>query len=173
MKLRCRAPHLAVFFVTGALLGSSFTAPAYAQEKNDYSDEWHNVLGVIGFGQEHAPIDYSARPLIAVPPTYNLPAPGSAAAPLPAGFPKDPDVEARRKALLDARRPVPPAENPGADKERAYLIDPPAEYLDATKVAATGHDTPDAAPKEHAHHHHKTPAAAQQAAPAAAPAPAQ
>jgi len=178
MKLRCRAPHVAVFFVMGALLGPAFTAPARAQEKNDYSEEWHNVLGVIGFGQEHEPIDYSARPLIAVPPSYDLPAPNTAAVQHPAGFPQDPDVASRRKALLDARRPIPPGENPGATKARSYLIEPPAEYLDAAKVAATGHDAVGGeAPKEH-HHHHKsqdeaqtTPAPGAAPAPAAAPAP--
>jgi hypothetical protein len=164
---------VAVFFVMGALLGPAFTAPARAQEKNDYSEEWHNVLGVIGFGQEHEPIDYSARPLIAVPPSYDLPAPNTAAVQHPAGFPQDPDVASRRKALLDARRPIPPGENPGATKARSYLIEPPAEYLDAAKVAATGHDAVGGeAPKEH-HHHHKSQDEAQTIpAPGAAPAPA-
>lgn len=171
MKLRCRAPHLAVFFVMATLWGLGFAAPARAQEKNDYSEEWHNVLGVVGFGKEHDPIDYSPRALIAVPPTYDLPAPNTAAIQHPAGFPQDPDVAARRKALVDPRRPLPRGENPGATNARSYLIEPPAEYLDAAKVAATGHDAAGAgeAPKEH-RHHRKSQDQSQATQPAPAPA---
>lgn len=153
MKLRWYTPVLTVLFVTGAL---GAVSNAHAQEKNDYNEEWHNILGVVGLGQEHQPIDYAPRPILAVPPNYELPPPGSAAIELPAGFPKDPDVEARRKAMLDPRRPVMPGDNPGSHNVRNYLIEPPAEYLDASKVAATGHDAvgaPAEKPKGHRPRH--------------------
>jgi hypothetical protein len=94
---------------------------------------------------------------------------------LPPGFPKDPDAEARRKAMLDPRRPVLPGDNSGATV-RNYLIEPPAEYLDASKVAATGHDVvggPGEKPKDRRHHRRdQQDQAAAQTPPSAAPAPA-
>ena len=172
MNLGGRGPYWALCFAMAGLLSPLFAAPAFAQEKNDYNDEWHNFLGVIGLGSDRAPIDYTQRPLIAVPPSYNLPAPGTAAVQRPAGFPNDPDVDARRKAMLDARRPILPGSESGPGRARNYLIEPPTEYLDAAKVAATGNDRAggpgdDVKPAHKGHRQKPQPPAA-----AAAPAPA-
>lgn len=154
MKLRNRVP-LSVALVVMAFTVQAATSAARAQEHTDYHDIYGNLLSAIGFGKEHEPIDYSPRAPIAVPPTDTLPqpvAPGSREH--AAGFPQDPDVMARRKALADPRQPVPPAE---AGQARAYLIEPPSAYFDASAVVATGNhvDKGEAAPADKHHHHHK------------------
>lgn len=137
MKLRNRVP-LAAALVVMAFAAQAATSAARAQEKTDYRDVYGNVLSAIGFGKDREPIDYSPRAPLAVPPGDTLPPPVEPGAKRhAAGFPEDPDVMARRKALVDPRQPVPPAESGQA---RAYLIEPPAAYLDASAVAATGNN---------------------------------
>jgi hypothetical protein len=153
MKLRNRVP-LSVALVVMALAAQAATSAVRAQEHTDYRDVYDNVLGSIGFGKDHDPIDYSERAPIAVPPSNDLPAPvAPGSEKRAAGFPHDPDVMARRKALADPRQPVPPGESGQA---RAYLIEPPAAYFDASTVAATGNNVDKgdaAAPAKHQHRH--------------------
>ncbi len=109
--------------------------PAVAQE-NGFGQQIDDLRNAIGFGKDRPSIDFSERPPLAVPPTYDLPPPVSAVPPLGV---KDPDVEARRRALSDSRRPVPPTD-PGASAagayNRAYLVDPPSGFRDPKAVAA-------------------------------------
>jgi hypothetical protein len=154
MKPNYRASFVLASLAAAGIVVPALFTPASAQERTDAKEEWNNFLGVIGFGHERTPIDYSPRAPLVVPPSNDLPPPVDGAPPRPAGFPQDPDIAARRQALVDARRPVPRAE-PGTSRERAYLIDPPAAYLDAATVAATGHNTDNdepAAPKRQRHH---------------------
>ncbi|WP_158807924.1 hypothetical protein [Beijerinckia sp. L45] len=159
MKLRNRVP-LSVALVVMAFAAQAATSAARAQEHTDYKDIYGNLMSAVGFGKEHEPIDYSPRAPIAVPPSNDLPPPVEPGAKRhAAGFPDDPDVMARRKALVDPRQPVPPAESGQA---RNYLIEPPAAYFDASAVVATGNkaDHGDATPVAKHHHHKKAEEAA-------------
>ena len=113
---------------------AAMTRPALAQD-NGLAQQFQDFRSAVGLGRERAPIDFSERPPLAVPPTYTLPPPVAADPSLPV---KDPDVNARRKALADARRPVPPTD-PGAHAAgldaRTYLIDPPAGFRDPKAVS--------------------------------------
>ena len=152
MKLRNRAPLAALVVVAFAVQAA--TSAARALEKTDYRDIYGNLLSAVGLGKEREPIDYSPRAPLAVPPSDALPPPVDPGSERhAAGFPQDPDVMARRKALVDPRQPVPPSESGQA---RNYLIEPPAAYLDANAVAATGNTVDKGeAPKVAKHHHHK------------------
>lgn len=155
MKLRNRVP-LSVALVVMAFTVQAATSAARAQEHTDYHDIYGNLLSAVGFGKEHDPIDYSPRAPIAVPPSNDLPAPVEPGAKRhAAGFPDDPDVMARRKALADPRQPVPPGESGQA---RNYLIEPPAAYFDASAVVATGNKVDKGeAPSATKHQHHHKP----------------
>jgi hypothetical protein len=82
--------------------------PAAASEMTD------NLLGFFGVKPKTAPdlakgeevIDYRAHPPLVIPPKMDLPPPQTNSS-LPTDWPTDPDAMARRKALLDSRRPVP------------------------------------------------------------------
>ena len=153
MRLVSRAIALALpLAAAGSLLGS--TGPVAAQE-NGYSQQLDDIRSAIGLGKERAPIDFTERPPLAVPPTNNLPPPVTAP---PSLGVNDPDVESRRKALSDPRRPVPPTD-PGANASglsaRTYLIDPPAGMRDPSAVSAgieTDRSTPGAAKTARKHH---------------------
>ena len=122
--------------VAGLSAHSAFAQAAVVEQFNEIRDG-------IGLGKDRAPIDFTERPPIVVPPTYTLPPPGNE-------DPEhlvvnDPDVASRRKALSDPRRPVPPSD-PGASASgrdaRAYLVDPPSGMRDPDRVAADiTHDT--------------------------------
>ena len=132
--------------------------PAYAQQ-DGLSQQFDDIRNAVGLGKERPPMDFTERPPIVVPPTYNLPQPGT-------GDPEhldvnDPDVASRRKALTDPRRPVPPTD-PGAAATgrdaRTYLIDPPSGMRDPARVAADiEHDTssPAGVHAKHVHVHKK------------------
>ncbi len=136
-------------------VGCGLAAPSWAgmtalAQDNGLAQQFDDFRSVIGLGKDRPPIDFSERPPLAVPPTYTLPPPVPAGTSLPV---KDPDVEARRKALVDARRPVPPTD-PGARAAgldaRTYLIDPPAGFRDPKAVAEgieVDNSPADAAPK--------------------------
>ena len=113
---------------------AAVTAPALAQD-NGLAQQFEDFRSAVGLGKERPSVDFSERPPLAVPPTYALPPPVAVSPSLPV---KDPDVEARRKALVDARRPVPPTD-PGAHAAglgaRTYLIDPPAGFRDPKAVS--------------------------------------
>ena len=135
---RCWAlSRVARFALAGCALVVSLSAartiPALAQE-NGFSQQVDEFRSAIGLGKDRPPIDFTERPPLAVPPTYTLPPPVTGDTSLPV---KDPDVEARRKALSDARRPVPPTD-PGAHAtglgSRTYLVDPPAGFRDPRAV---------------------------------------
>ena len=132
-RARERAVPLAVGYGLVMLSLAATTPPTLAQE-NGLAQQFDDFRSAIGFGKDRAPIDFSERAPLAVPPTYALPPPVTAGTSLPV---KDPDVEARRKALSDARRPVPPTD-PGAHAAgltaRTYLVDPPAGFRDPKAV---------------------------------------
>lgn len=156
MRLVSRA-----LFVTVPLAFAALAAPVAAQE-DSMAQQWQDLKDAAGFGPDRPPIDFSERPPLVVPPTNTLPPPGSGVAALPV---EDPDEIARRKALSDPRRPVPPTD-PGAGAQglaaRTYLVDPPSGIRDPATVAG-GIET-DRAPGSAAtgkHHHHRHSAAAQ------------
>lgn len=132
MRLVSRAGLLPV----SAMLGfAAMALPAGAQQ-NGVSQQIDDIRNAFGFARDRPPIDFSERPPLVVPPNDNLPPPASTAATLGVN---DPDLIARRKALTDPRRPVPPSD-PGAHVPglagRTYLIDPPAGLRDPNAVAA-------------------------------------
>ncbi len=110
-------------------------APAAAQQ-DSFSQQMTDIRNAVGLGTPRAPIDFSERPPLVVPPSNTLPPPGSGDPPLAIN---DPDVNARRKALTDSRRYVPPSD-PGATAQglskRTYLVDPPSGLRDPKIVAS-------------------------------------
>ena len=138
-----------------------------ASAQNAVTQQFDDMRDSLGFGEARAPIDFTERPPLVVPPTNNLPAPGNGVGEkLPV---VDPDIESRRKALSDSRRPVPPSD-PGASatglSSRTYLVDPPAGLRNPDTVAAevttdtAGHS--EAAPSRRRHVRRKAPAATAQ-----------
>ncbi len=157
----------AVLVLAGAgLVGLAM--PARAQQ-NSVRQEYEDVKSAVGLGRDRPPIDYTERAPLVVPPSYNLPPPGGAD-PERLGV-NDPDVAARRRALTDSRRPVPPTD-PGAyatgRMQRKYLIEPPSGMRDPAAVAADithdsdGNVVRGAGAAKRVHRHRK--AAAQEAA---------
>ena len=138
MRHALRAILSALLLAAPALVHS----PAVAQQ-DSLSQQFDDVRTALGLGKTLPPQDYTDRPPIVVPPTYNLPPPGSGTSErLPVN---DPDVANRLKARSDPRRPV-PADDPGRSASgraaRAYLIDPPSGLRDPDSVAADiTHDT--------------------------------
>ena len=96
-------------------------------------DQFQDMRNSLGLGPARAPMDFTERPPLVVPPTDTLPPPASGAS-LPV---VDTDTTNRRKALTDSRRPVPP-NDPGAGVAglagRTYLIDPPAGMRDPSQL---------------------------------------
>lgn len=134
MRIMSRTAVAALAFTGfGGLVAS---VPSLAQQTG-IRQEYEDIKGAIGFGRDTPPIDYTERAPLVVPPSYNLPPPGGAD-PERLGI-NDPDVAARRRALSDSRRPVPPTD-PGAyatgRMQRKYLIDPPSGMRDPAAVAA-------------------------------------
>ncbi len=136
MPLLSRVRGWALPLAAGCGLASSLagmTGPATAQD-NGLAQQFDDFRAAVGLGKDRPPIDFSERPPLAVPPSYTLPPPVAANPSLPV---KDPDVDARRKALVDARRPVPPTD-PGAHAAgldaRTYLVDPPTGFRDPKAV---------------------------------------
>ncbi len=164
MRTMSRAAFAA--FVFAGLVG--LMSPVMAQQTG-IRQEYEDIKNGIGFGPDRPPIDYTERAPLVVPPSYNLPPP-SGLDPERLGV-NDPDTAARRRALTDSRRPVPPTD-PGAyatgRMQRKYLIDPPSGMRDPAAVAADiTHDSDGG--KVHAgggakHAHHRKKAAAQEAA---------
>ncbi len=156
-------------FAALAFAGIAASVVPVAAQQTSVKQEYEDIKNGIGFGPERPPIDYTERAPLVVPPSYNLPPPGGPD-PERLGV-NDPDVAARRRALTDSRRPVPPTD-PGAyatgRMQRKYLIEPPSGMRDPAAVAADiTHDSdgnavraPGAA--KHAHRRKKT--AAQEAA---------
>lgn len=151
---------------------ASFGSPALAQQ-DSLKQQYEDIKNSVGLGETRAPIDFTDRPPLVVPPTNDLPPPGSEASER-LGV-RDPDIEARRKALSDSRRPVPPTD-PGAGatglSARTYLIDPPSGMGDPAAVAASiTHDragAPAAEPKARHARHRKPSHVARTPAPAEA-----
>ena len=164
MRIMSRAV-LAAFVFVGIACSM---APVMAQQTS-VKQEYEDIKNSIGLGRDRPPIDYTERAPLVVPPSYNLPPPGGAD-PERLGV-NDPDVAARRRALTDSRRPVPPTD-PGAyaagRMQRKYLIDPPSGMRDPAAVAADITHDPDgkalgaSGATKHARHRRK--AAAQEAA---------
>ena len=130
-----RLARRAVPLLAAALL--PLAASLASAQSTSFADQMEDVRNAIGLGRDRPPIDFTQRAPIVVPPSYPLPPPGS-------GDPEhigvnDPDVAARRRALSDPRRPVPPSD-PGAAATgvmaRPYLVDPPSGLRDPATVAA-------------------------------------
>ncbi len=141
-------PLAAGFGLCGLCTG---TLPAAAQQ-DSVQQQFNDVKGAVGLGEDRPPIDFTERPPLVVPPTNALPPPLASSDRLPV---VDPDEVARRKALTDSRRPVPPTD-PGASatgrSARTYLIDPPAGMRDPDVVNNDrDFDKPGAAEKKSAH----------------------
>ena len=145
-------------------LPASAQATSFRQELNDIKNT------IPGLGEEHAPIDFTERAPLVVPPTNDLPPPADA----PRLGLNDPDTLERTKALSDPRRPVPPTD-PGASaagaNARNFLIDPPSGMQNpdaiANQAAADGFkDAPKHKKTSHSglatHHTRHTPAVAAQ-----------
>ncbi len=126
---------VAALALTG--LGACLAAASAAAQQTSIRQEYEDIKGAVGLGRDTPPIDYTERAPLVVPPSYVLPPPGGAD-PERLGI-NDPDVAARRRALSDSRRPVPPTD-PGAyatgRMQRKYLIDPPSGMRDPAAVAA-------------------------------------
>ena len=132
MRLASRASFMAL---PVAAIFWSPSAPAAAQ--NAVVQQFNEIRDSVGLGETRAPIDFSERPPLVVPPTNTLPPPVTGTMEkLPV---VDPDLVSRRKARTDPRRPVPPSD-PGAAatglSARTYLIDPPAGMRNPDAVAA-------------------------------------
>ena len=121
------SPSLAFLILAASAL------PAAAQVAG-VVDQFQDMRNSLGFGPARAPIDFTERPPLVVPPSDTLPPPGSSQAALGV---VDTDVTNRRKALTDSRRPVPPSD-PGAGVAgldgRTYLVDPPAGMRDPSQL---------------------------------------
>lgn len=103
-----------------ALALTVVAAPAHAQEGVFLRE----LLGSIGLvPQERDPIEYRDRPALVVPPATQLPRPVDAesVAQRNPAWPRDPDVEARRLAAEEARRPVPISNDNNDTKHGARL----------------------------------------------------
>jgi hypothetical protein len=156
-------------FAAFAFAGFAGPMSPLAAQQTSVRQEYEDIKNGIGFGPERPPIDYTERAPLVVPPSYNLPPPGGPD-PERLGI-NDPDVAARRRALTDSRRPVPPTD-PGAyatgRMQRKYLIDPPSGMRDPAAVAADithdsdGNKVRAGGAAKHARHRKK--AAAQEAA---------
>ena len=152
MRYFSRSLAMALSFTGLLLVGSGALA-----QQDSLSQQFDDIRNSVGLGKDRPPIDFTERPPLVVPPTNNLPPPGNGADDRLSV--NDPDVAARRKALVDPRRPVPPSD-PGAAAAgrdaRAYLVDPPSGMRDPDAVAADiTHDTSALAPAKHARKHKK------------------
>ncbi len=134
MKTISRAGLIAA--LANASMGvCGLAAPALAQQ-DTISQQMTDIRNAVGLGSPRAPIDFSERPPLVVPPSNVLPPPAADDPPLAVN---DPDVIARRKALTDSRRSVPPSD-PGATAQgldrRTYLVEPPSGLRNPRAVAA-------------------------------------
>jgi hypothetical protein len=95
---------LAVSAASLLLIGCWNVLPAGAAED---TNTFNSFLGFFGmqFDKEKDEIDYRARAPLVIPPKMDLPAPRAADAHRPADWPSDPDINARRKALVDMSNP--------------------------------------------------------------------
>ena len=148
-----------------ALLGLAAMAVPAAAQLDGVSQQFDDMRNSLGFGRARPPIDFTERPPLVVPPNDSLPPPVAARNAIGVN---DPDVENRRKALTDSRRPVPPSD-PGAGVPglagRTYLIDPPAGMRDPSTLGpdTTGYKPGAKADKgekvaKHRHARRRTPA---------------
>jgi hypothetical protein len=91
-----------------ATLAAVMVAPAMAQEEEE-PNEISKVLGAIGLLElPKEPIDYSERSPLVVPPTADLPKPGSDEniRALNPDWPVDQDIKRRKAAAKEAKKPI-------------------------------------------------------------------
>ncbi len=128
---RALPPSLAILLLAAAVQ-PVLVVPVKAQLAG-VIDQYQDMRNSLGLGPARAPMDFTERPPLVVPPTDTLPPPGAGP-----GLPVvDTDTTDRRKALTDPRRPVPP-NDPGAGVAglagRTYLVDPPAGMRDPSQL---------------------------------------
>lgn len=117
-----RSGRRGIGFAAGiaAIALTGIAVPAQAQEGTFL----RGILGTIGLiPEERDPIEYRDRPALVVPPAPQLPRPvdPEAIAERNPAWPRDPDVEARRLAAEEARRPVPISNDSNDTKHGARL----------------------------------------------------
>ncbi len=102
-----RGLKLAVAVLGIGLVMASGTARAQEDDEDDKTFEEKIIEGIMagigGTNMENRGIEYRERSPLVVPPKLDLPPPTSAAAEVPAAWPKDPDAQ-RRKAAAAARK---------------------------------------------------------------------
>ncbi len=162
MRSDLRVVLVTVSALAGLAANFASVAPAAAQATN-FRQEFDDIKNAIpGLGADHAPIDFTERAPLVVPPTNDLPPPVDA--PRALGV-RDPDATARPEALSDPRRPV-PAIDPGAAARgadaRTFLIDPPSgmqnpDAFTQTGTPAAGEATPRHKRTAHVRHARRTP----------------
>jgi len=99
---------LAKLLPLAAVLAVFVAAPAFAQE-DDEPNELQKVFGAIGLlDLPKAPIDYSERSPLVVPPSDDLPKPGDTAdmKKVNPAWPVDQDVKDARKRAKEASKPI-------------------------------------------------------------------
>lgn len=167
MRLRLDVLVLAVPML--ASLGAAVAPRDALAQATNFRQEWEDIKNALpGVRSDRAPIDFTERAPLVVPPTNDLPPPVDAPPRLGVN---DPDSIARIKALSDPRRPV-PAADPGAAASgvnaRHFLIEPPAGMQNPDTVtnpaSTTKADATTASHKHRAHtakaHIRRTPAPA-------------
>lgn len=131
------ALHIAVMALPVVVFGGALLRPLpVSAQATNFRQEYEDLKNSIpGLGTERAPIDFTERAPLVVPPTNDLPPPQETSQRLGVN---DPDRIERRKALSDPRRPV-PLTDPGATatglSARAFLIQPPSGLQDPAAVA--------------------------------------
>jgi hypothetical protein len=97
-----------MFLPLAAVLAVSVTAPAFAQEDNEPT-EVQQLLGKMGLLElPKDPIDYNERSPLVVPPTADLPKPGSDenVRALNPDWPVDQDIKRKKAAAKEAKKPI-------------------------------------------------------------------
>jgi hypothetical protein len=102
----------------GAVLAAVVVgANSTAARAQDLGGLYNKFLDVVGLNDPGADINYGARSPLVIPPTRNLPAPGSDAPPRVSDWPKDPDMTRSKHAKAK--------EKPGPHEDWAVTLSQP------------------------------------------------
>jgi hypothetical protein len=102
--------------LVAVVVGADSTA-VRAQDWGDLGGLYNKFMDVVGLNDPGADINYGARSPLVIPPTRNLPAPGSDAPPLVSDWPKDPDMTRSKHAKAK--------EKPGPHEDWAVSLSQP------------------------------------------------